>query len=161
MACAMSTLHFARIYELNHFIVYWGAQGPEKDRWGYWWLTISAVGVVVFTVAMAVRSRRARLAMLAAAAFLLPFHLLSFPFFPHWIRKAAFIPLIPGWVAAVSVFGVHGGGGYWAVACEIGTNLLVYSLVFAGLILLREHLRTYRGPSLRSGRQSLREGPGG
>jgi hypothetical protein len=122
----VSLLWFMRAHVYNATNAGWGDQEQDRHQWMLGWgVRISAI--------VAIRSRRTLIAMATGVAVSGLVTLAG-----HWFPYISVILGFPGWLATLSSFGVHGGGGYEVTGYFFVINACVYiGLVF---LLLRKSM---------------------
>ncbi len=124
----VSLLWFMRAHVYNATNAGWGDQEQDRHQWMLGWgVRISAIVAMSCMVVVAIRSRRALIAMATGVA-VSGLVTLAGPWFPYISVILGF----PGWLATLSSFGVHGGGGYEVT----GYFFVINACVYIGLVFL-------------------------
>jgi uncharacterized protein (DUF2062 family) len=129
-----------RAYELDRFNAAWGDAAADRKHALLWYATCGSIVVAVGVgIVMALVSRIALYSVVIGTCVILVLGVIAH-YGPHPIQMASFIPLFPGYLAAVLAFGVHDdsvASGIWFVT----TNALIYSIVVYAILRCRKAAR--------------------
>jgi hypothetical protein len=122
-----------RAHELNRFNAGWGDAVADRKHNLLWYGTLAFAGVsVAAAVLLARASRRAFYSIALSAAITLLLSVLT-RFGTHTFKSFVFLPLLPGYVAALDAFNVHESSTAFEV-WFFTVNTLFYSpIVYAML----------------------------